>query len=104
MGSVFRPKTYRPIPRAAEVVVTKGRRVARWRDGRGKLRTAPLNKAGTKVVLQSAVYFARYRDGTGRVQTESTGCRDKSAAESKLHDLARHAERVRVGVITPTEA
>jgi hypothetical protein len=82
-------------------------RLARWRDGKGKLRTAPLTtgKDGTdRIRDESSTYVARYRDGNGLVVGVSTGCRDKTAAQNVLADLERQAEKVRAGLITPAEA
>jgi hypothetical protein len=42
---------------------------------------------------ESGAYVARYRNGY--VVELSTGCRDRSAAQSVLADLARKGERVR---------
>ena len=53
---------------------------------------------------ESGTYVARYRDGDGIVVEVSTGCRDKTAAQSVLADLERKAERVRAGLLTPAEA
>ena len=40
----------------------------------------------------SGTYVARYRDGNGIVVEVSTGCRDKTAAESVLADLTPSRE------------
>jgi hypothetical protein len=82
-------------------------RLARWRDGRGKLRTAPVTTGrdgAARLQDESGTYFARYRDGNGLVVEVPTGCRDESAARQVLADLERRAERVRAGLITPAEA
>jgi integrase len=124
MGSVFKKAVTRPLPPGAEVVehvrkVTTRRadgtkvvegiveRVARWRDGKGKTRTAPLTtgRDGTdRIRDESSTYFARYRDGNGAVVEVPTGCRDESAARQILAELERKAERVRAGLLTPAEA
>ena len=49
-------------------------------------------------------YIAKWRDGDGLVRTQSTGCRDRSAARNKLSELERRAERQRAGVLTALEA
>src|SRR5262249_28429893 len=49
-------------------------------------------------------YVARYRDGNDLVVEISTGCRDKTAAQSVLTDLERQAEKVRGKLLTPAEA
>jgi hypothetical protein len=107
MGSVFKKAVTRPLPTGAEFIVRKGVRLARWRDAKGKLRTAPVTtgRDGTdRIRDESRTYFARHRDGNGVVVETPTGCRDESAARQVLADLERRAERVRAGVITPAEA
>src|SRR6516165_5314105 len=107
MGSLFKKAVTRPLPFGAEIINRKGERLARWRDGKGKVRTAPLTTGqnGTdRIRDESGTYVARYRDGNGLIVEVSTGCRDKTAAQSKLADLERQAERLRAGLITPAEA
>jgi integrase len=82
-------------------------RFARWRDGKGKVRTAPLTAGrdgSERIRDESRTFFARHRDGNGVVVEVPTGCRDESAARQVLADLERRAERLRVGVLTPAEA
>jgi integrase len=107
MGTVFRKQVTRPLPPGAETFVRKGERFARWKDRRGKTRTAPLTvgKDGSeRIVTESPFYVAKYRDGAGVVREEATGCRDETAARQVLADLERKAELVRSGVITATQA
>jgi hypothetical protein len=107
MGSVFKKIVTRPISPEAEIITRRGERLARWRDGKGKTRTARLTtgKDGAERIRdESATYVARYRDGNGLVIEVSTRCRDKTAAQSVLADLERAAERVRANLITPAEA
>src|SRR5262249_18997399 len=89
-----------------EIFVRKGQRLARWKDRRGKTRTAPLTvgKGGAERVVHESPYFvAKYRDGSGIVQTVATGCRDEQAARQVLADLERRAELVRAKVMTVGE-
>ena len=54
------------------------------------MRTAPVTtgKNGADLIRdESGTYVARYRDGNGFVVEISTGCRDKTAAQSVLADL-----------------
>jgi integrase len=107
MGSLFKKLVTRPLPAGAEIITRKGERLARWRDSKRKLRTAPvtIGQNGTdRIRDESATYVARYRDGNGLVVEVSTGCRDKTAAQSVLADLERQAEKVRAGLLTPAEA
>src|SRR4051812_8044645 len=107
MGSLFKKSVTRPLPPGAEIITRKGERLARWRDGKGKMRTAPVTtgqNGADRIRDESATYVARYRDGNGLVVEHSTGCRDKTAAQNVLADLERQAERVRAGLLTPAEA
>ncbi len=56
MGSVFKKAVTRPLPPGAEIIERKGVRLARWRDGKGKAKTAPLTTG---------------RDGDERIRDES---------------------------------
>src|SRR5271166_3950068 len=56
MGSLFKKTITRPLPPGAEIITRKGERLARWRDGKGKLRTAPVTTG---------------KDGTDRIRDES---------------------------------
>ena len=70
MGSVFKKIVTRPLPPNAELITRKGERLARWRDAKGKVKTARLavNKEGAERIRdESSTYFARYRDGNGHV-------------------------------------
>jgi integrase len=107
MGTVFKKTFTKPLPAGAETFVRKGERFVRWKDRRGKTRTAPLTtgKDGSeRISIQSPYYVAKFRDGAGVVQVVSTGCRDETAARQVLADLERKAELVRSNVMTATEA
>jgi integrase len=107
VGTVFRKQVTRPLPPGAEIFVRKGERFGRWKDRRGKTRTAPLTvgKDGSdRIVTESPFYVAKYRDGGGVVRVEPTGCRDETAARQVLADLERRVELVRSNVLTAAEA
>ncbi len=107
MGNVFKKTVTRPLPPNAEIIIRQGVRLARWRDTKGKTKTAPVTtgKDGAERIRDgSSTYVARYRDGDGLVVEVSTRCRDKTAAQNVLADLERKAERVRAGLLTPAEA
>src|SRR3954452_12316349 len=106
MGCLFKKAVTRPLPPGAEFITRQGVRLARWRDGKGKIRTAPptVGRDGTERIRdESRTYFARHRDGNGVVVETATGCRDESAARQVLADLERRAERVRSGLLTSAE-
>ena len=107
MGTVFRKTYTKPLPAGAATFVRKGERFARWKDRKGKSRTAPVTvgeDGAERVVFESPYYVAKYRDGAGVVQIVATGCRDEQAARRVLGDLERRAELVRAGVISTAEA
>jgi integrase len=107
LGTIFKKTFTKPVPAGAETFVRKGKRFARWRDRKGKTRTAPMTvgKDGTdRILLESPYYVAQYRDAGGLVQVESTGCRDETAARRVLAELERKEELVRSGVMSAAEA
>ena len=58
MGTVFKKTFTKPLPAGAETFVRKGERFARWKDRKGKTRTAPLTvgKDGSeRIVTRIAV-------------------------------------------------
>lgn len=106
MGTVYRKTFTKPLPAGAEIIVRKGERFARFKDGKGRSKMAPVTtgKDGSdRVVIPSGTFIAKYRDGSGLVQEISTGCRDEQAARSVLADLERRAELVKAGVMTTAE-
>src|SRR3954462_5795335 len=107
MGSVFKKTVTRPLPSGVEVIVRKGEKLARWRNGKGKLRTAQLTtgRDGTERIRdESNTYFARFRDGNSIVVEVPTGCRDETAARQVLAEMEGRSGRVRAGLITPAIA
>jgi hypothetical protein len=107
MGTVFKPTVTKALPAGAETFLRKGERFARWKDRKGKTRTAPLTvgKDGSeRIVIESSRYVAKYRDPAGVVQVVPTGCRDEQAARRVLGDLERRAELVRAGVMSAAES
>jgi len=106
MATVYRKKIIRPMPEGAEIVTQRGKRLACWRDGRDRQRTAEIavGKDGVvRIATRTATYYARYRDANGQARDVATGCRDETAARAVLADLVRRSELVKAGVITPTE-
>ena len=101
MGTVFKKTFTKPLPAGAEIFTRKGERFARWKDSKGRTRTAALTigKDGSdRVAIESPFYVAKYRDGRGIVREVATGCRDETAARSVLGDLERRAELVKANV------
>jgi integrase len=104
MGTVYKETFTKPIPAGAKLIVRKGKRLAEYKDAKGKTRTAPLTAAGDRIIVEAGTYTAKYRDGSGIVRKVSTGCRDESAARSVLTDLVKRAEKVKGGILTADEA
>src|SRR5215469_3585927 len=107
MGTVYRKTFTKPLPAGAEIFVRKGEQLARWKDAKGKARTAPMVGADAadpnRIIVTAGTYTAKYRDGNGLVVEVSTGCRDQDAARRVLADLERRAELVKAGVVTAAE-
>jgi integrase len=106
MGTVFKQQVTRPLPPDATIFTRKGKRFARWRDGKGRLRTAAVTTGedGTqRIVTECPYYFARYRDGSNTIRVKATGCRDETAARQVLATLERQGELVRSNVVTAAE-
>ena len=98
MGTIFRKTYTKPLPDGAEIQIRKDKRVARWKDGSGKTRTAKVTtgKDGSnRIISVSGTYTAKYRDGEGVVRERSTSCRDQAAARQVLRDLEKRADMVR---------
>jgi hypothetical protein len=106
MGTVFQKTATKPLPIGAETFTRKSERFARWRDGKGKKRVAPLTTGrdgSDRIVLTVGTYTAKYRDGQGVVREVATGCRDEVAARSILTQLERQSELVKSNVISAGE-
>ena len=106
MASVFRKTVTKPLPANAEIIIRKGERLARWKDVRGKNRTAAVTTGrdgSDRIVIQSATYTAKYRDGQGIVREVATGCRTKDGALSVMRELTGRAEKVKAQILTPDE-
>lgn len=106
MATVFRKTVTKPLPTNAEIFTRKGERLARWKDRRGKNRTAPLTTGrdgSDRIIVRARTYTAKYRDGQGLKREVATGCRDETAARQVLADLQRSAEFVKANVISAAE-
>jgi len=123
MGSVYRKSVTRPLPTNAVISDRRRRatakelrrepdrqtiveRVATWRDRTGTKRTAVVITAddgSLRIRVESDTYYAEYRNAENLVRVVSTGCRDKQAAQTKLAELERQAERVKSGALTAAE-
>ena len=110
MGTVFKRTATKPLPVGAEFFVRKGQRVAKWRDVKGRTRTAAVIVptegkfvGQERIVVETPTFFADYRDGNGHLRRVATGCKDETAARAVLGELEKRAEKVRSGIISNSE-
>jgi integrase len=106
MGTVFRKAWTAPLPPNAEIVVLRGKRMARYQLRNGKVRTAEVFTAADgreRIRGETKSYIAKFRDAAGYWVERPTGCSDETAARAVLAQLVRRAELIRAGVITPEE-
>lgn len=107
MGTVYKKHTTRPFPELAELFTRSGEQFERWKDKCGRTRTAKVttgNNGTLRIITESSTFFAKFRDGQSIVQEVATGCRTKDRALSVLRGLTNQVEKVRAGILTPTEA
>jgi integrase len=98
MASIFRRTYKRPIPSGAEIVTRKGQRFARWKDKRGRTRSAPLSEDGKQIVLEYSTWYVEYDGADGR-RVRIKDYTDREATEQLARDTVKLAERVRQGCV-----
>jgi len=96
MARVFRHTYSKALPEGSEVLTRRGKKYARFKDGRGKTLTAPLSQDGKKVIREASKWYIEYKDNDGKMR-KVPGFKDKQATEQKASELERDAERVRSG-------
>jgi len=102
MATIYRKKYPIPMPPGAEIITRRGQKLARWQSGKGQVRTAEVLDDG-HVQFVSDCWYVRYRDANGVMRRESTGCRDKQAAEKFLADILAGVDKVKAGVMSAEE-
>lgn len=102
MASIYRKKYPIPMPEGAEIIIRNGRKLARWTNAKNQVRTAEVLDDG-RIQFVSDCWYMRYRDADGIMRRESTGCREKQAAQKKLADVVAEVEKIQVGIITLQE-
>ena len=96
MARIFRHTYTKPLPMDADVLTRKGKRYARFKNGKGKTITAPLSEDGTKIIREASKWYIEYKDADGCI-TRVPGYTDKKATEQYAGELEREAEHVRSG-------
>ena len=102
MATIYKKKYPIPVPDGAEMITRRGKKLARWANGKGQVRTAELLDDG-RIEFVSDCWYVRYRDAAGKMRRKSTGCRDKRAAEKVLADILADVEKVKAGVMSQDE-
>ncbi|MBN1436181.1 MAG: site-specific integrase [Sedimentisphaerales bacterium] len=102
MAVVYKKKYPIPMPAGAEIIERRGKKLARWTNGKGQTRTAELCPDG-RIQFVSDCWYIRYRDATGKTQRVSTRCKDRQAAEKVLADTLADIDKVRAGVMSHQE-
>jgi len=106
MANIFRKTYTQPLPKHAEIIERRGRRMVMWFDRRGRRKYDEMTtgtRGEPKIIRESPTYFARYRDADGMERIESTGCKDEQAARQVLADLVKRVEHRKAGIITPEQ-
>ncbi len=106
MATVFHKIYTQPLPKNAEIVEHRGRKVALWRDKRGRKHYEQITtgrQGQIKIIRKSPTWMAQYRDANGEIIVVSTGCRDEQAARHVLANLVRRVEHIKAGIITPEQ-
>jgi integrase len=101
MASLFKRNRHEPFPNGTMVVESRGKRLARWTDDKGKTREAALNSAADRIVLPPAKedpYYVAYDDENGRRRTVKA-YRDKESSEAMGKRLEDTVAKRREGLI-----
>ena len=100
MASIYRRTRTYPIPNGAEIVTDrKGRRFAKWTDGKGRTRKEPLNADGDKVTVESGSYLIAYYDASGVRQEVNSKTTDLATAKRIEGQLENQAALRQAGII-----
>jgi len=102
MAAVYKKKYPIPMPDGAEIITRRGKKVARWTNGKGQERTAEV-LGKDRVQFVSDCWYVRYNDASGKMRRESTGCRDRQAAEKMLADILANIKKIKAGVMSQNE-
>ena len=100
--TVYKKTDRKPVLPSAEIVTRKGVGFARWVDGRGRTRTAPLTEDGSRILVERPGYYIDHDGADGRRVTVK-GYSDKEASESLASRLQKDAQRARMGLATRSE-
>ena len=106
MATIFRKTYTQPLPKNTDIVERRGRKMALWRDRRGRKHYDEITtgrRGQTKIIRESPMWMAQYRDAAGRKLVVPTGCRDEQAARQVLANMVRRVEHIKAGILTPEQ-
>lgn len=103
MGSIFKRKHKRPIPKNAEIVVKRSTTLAEWIAKDGRKHRAPVAKNGRQIETKSQAYYIKYRDENDLWQIENTGAAEIATARQILHTREERVAKVNAGILNPAE-
>jgi len=100
MASIYRPTYTRDIPPDLVWIERKGRTYARFRDGRGRVRTVPakLTKNKDKLLIESDRYVIEYHDADGKPH-RVRGYTDEKATRQRAAELERRVAHEQTGLV-----
>jgi integrase len=99
VATIFKPTYKRPLPKGAKIVTRKGQQLARWKDGAGRTRSAPLSEDGKSIVLEYRHHYIEYFGPDGR-RIRVKGYTDREATEQLARDTVKLSERIQAGCVT----
>jgi integrase len=102
VATIYKATRKRPIPKGAEILESRGKRFAKWTDGK-RNRRAPLSADGLSIVVEAAGYSIQYFDHNGKRRKKTTRCPDRDAVERLANALETGAMNRREGLIDPAQ-
>jgi hypothetical protein len=102
MSSLRRMPYTKPIPPGAEIITRNGKRLARFKDKKGKTVTAPLTDDGQRIRLLSRKFYGTFKDKHSNEKTVPLFT-DEVPSGQKLAELERKAIMQAAGRADPFE-
>lgn len=102
MASLRKIPFTKPLPPNAEIFTKKGKRYARWIDGKNRQREAELTADGQRIRGASRKWYGSYTDADGIERCVPLAA-DKTAAQQMLAALVKKAELGKAGIVDPFE-
>ena len=102
MASIFKTFKRKPIPEGAEIITRKGRKCARFLNGKGRLMTIPLTEDGRQLLIESKKWAIKYKDADG-VYRRRAGYTDRAATEQLKAQIERQVERRDAGIFDSSD-